>query len=213
MGDVTITIPTLVTQAKAVLELVGDEPMTIHTLDAYEIHDMLKGFVQGVPRLLAELDEAGETADYWRKRADELGTELDELRSAVRSLFTHGGRMVSPAPGTYRNLWSLVANTTETAEKTSVSAPEHESRRWKLSTPDLASQMRQLGRGAGRTTTKAVLVRPSVLHQAADEIDRLRAAARSAAEYLEDGRPVAALNHLLRALVAPSVPETGEAAP
>src|SRR5690606_14979712 len=44
VGDVTITIPTLVTQAKAVLELVGDEPMTIHTLDAYEIHDMLKGF-------------------------------------------------------------------------------------------------------------------------------------------------------------------------
>jgi hypothetical protein len=86
VGDVTITIPTLVTQAKAVLELVGDEPMTIHTLDAYEIHDMLKGFVQGVPRLLAELEEDGENADYWRQRANELGGELDELRSAARDL-------------------------------------------------------------------------------------------------------------------------------
>jgi hypothetical protein len=33
--------------------------------------------------VLPELDEAGETADYWRKRAVELGTELEELRSAV----------------------------------------------------------------------------------------------------------------------------------
>jgi len=32
----------------------------------------------------------------------------------VRSLFTHGGQMVSAAPGTYRNLWSLVANNTDT---------------------------------------------------------------------------------------------------
>src|SRR5690554_5791166 len=38
---------------------------------------------EALPALLAELDEAGETADYWRKRAVELGTELEELRSAV----------------------------------------------------------------------------------------------------------------------------------